>query len=179
MVKKALVLLAAIIIAIVAGRLLIRALASHETRLRWMVDDMVEAYNAGEAYDIGYYLAEDFVEGRHQIRRQTMILFLLRYFRERRHADGTFPLHAELIPLADKDPETPLRITVAGGEPPRATVELRVRFSGTPRAGGKDTSPPVSRLVGTLEFRTRCVLEDGRWKVLSAEHTVIEGERPF
>ena len=139
-----------------------------ETRIRWVIEEMVENFNDGDAGGVGDGLAADFFEQRHNYTRRELILTLLYTVNQHRRRDGSFSLRAELL--------SPPEISVHDEKPRTANVSVDVRIDRLPSVKKSDSPPKTWR---TLRFYGQCVLNDRAWEILSSTYEVINGSRPL
>ena len=136
----------------------IHALASDETRIRWMVEAMEEGFNDGSAKGATGGLGRDWRhEGMDGLDAETLRGMLLREFMELRRRDGELSVRIEV-------PEDTLAITVDGES---ATLECEALMER--RREGKWTGAWRSRIEGELRKG-----EEG-WEILRTRHEDLEG----
>ena len=139
------------------GRALYRALASDETKIRWMVQDMVEGYDEGDVGDcIGPFAADWRHEG-HEITRELLRGALIQTVLERD------PATKERVSRVDLD-EDALVVTVDGAS---AHVAGEARFSRLRRGAWE----PVWTMRAEAELEKR---EEG-WKIVRSRHQDVKG----
>ncbi len=150
-------------------------LASDETKIRWMLESLEEAFNDGSARRIGGALAEDFREIDSGLDRQQTILAFMGFVRRNLDAESEFLYRCELAELDDDS------ISIADGEEKTATVRVIVSFHRRAASSGKDgdDGSPREKRVSTIAFTGDLIVEEGRWKILRAAHELIDGRRPF
>lgn len=150
---------------------LVLSLASHPTRLRWLLADMEDAFNRGDAGDLASGLADGFRDEESRADRAQVRLYFLGVAQSRRAADGDFALRARVTPLVDAD------FTIdAGAEPPSAKANVEVRFFERQRSrDGVIEERSIARVEVAAVFR----LEAGDWKVHRARLRLVEGRDPF
>ena len=174
MLKKVFLILIALGLAAWIGYLLLYAFASHETRIRWLLQDMATSFNDGSAGGVARRLAEDFVDEDHNLDRATVHGYLAAFFVRQKLEHGNFPYHAEILDpdvIPELSEEDRIRIGVDDSDPPKATLGVRVRFS---ELIGENERKPI----GVAEFHATCVIEDGRWRLVRAGMRVLEGRMP-
>lgn len=137
--------------------LLIRFFASDETKIRWLVEQMEEAYNAGRPGSCVGPLAKDWSHEGYSLDRQLLLGGLFQSARDRDRETRQLRSRVEVD-------ESALRIAVTG---PRATLATEATFSRL-RAGKWEES---WRLALEAE------LEDGPdgWKFVTSRHTDLAG----
>jgi hypothetical protein len=118
-VLKAAALLA---IAVLAGRWIWRALASDETKIRWVCEDMLDGFNQMRTARVVRGLAPAFLDEssgvtREEVREVCIYVFM----NELDPDDKGFALRAEFVPEE-------WTVKVAEGTPKRATATLGARF---------------------------------------------------
>jgi len=139
------------------------ASASDDTRIRWLVADMLEGFNDSRAGRVVSGLSEDFSEDTVHVSREEIKGFLLQLF------------------LTERDPETKefrfkaeisdLQISVKGGDPPKASARLTATL--LQKSGAQWASAWV------VDVEAGLGKEDGDWKFFRSRHTSREGRRPF
>ena len=138
-------------------RALVYALVPPKTRVRWVVEEMLEGFNEARARPVLAGIAKDFVDETSQTRREDLHQVLAWMFLNETDDQGGFLWHAELVPES-------LAITVAEDEQ-SADVACSVNFA--VRRGTE------SRAVWDAHFRgTVAETEDGwQWtRVVEANH---------
>jgi hypothetical protein len=130
-VKRVLLALAAGLLLFLVGRALVRALASDETKIRWLIEDMAEGFDATRMDSVLVAFAEDFRDktsgaDRRNVREALAYLFLSAKDPETK----AFPYRVE-VDVAK------LAIDESPSEAPVADVELLARF--LDRRGGEES----------------------------------------
>lgn len=139
-----------------------------ETRIRWVIEEMAENFNDGDAAGVGDGLAADFFDKRHNYTRRELVLALLYTVNQHRRRDGSFSLRAELL--------SPPEISVHDEKPRTANVTVDVRIDRLPGVKKPDSPPKTWR---TLRFHGQCVRNDGTWEILSSTYEIINRGRPL
>lgn len=144
-----------------AGRSLVGWLVSEETKIRWRIEDALEAFDDNRTKGCLEIIADDWRHAGSSVDRDLLKGALIRLFFEARH-----PTTKEFRYDAELDEET-LAIEVTGERDARATVELR--FWRT------DREPPAVewhvRVAGEL------VRDERGWQFRRTEHETLAGER--
>lgn len=146
-------------------RLLVSKLVSDETKIRWMLEDMVEGFDEGDSGDTVSGLARTWTHAGRPIDRDMIKGYVFREWMESsRSSSGQYPWDVEI-------PEDSLTISVAAdGE--TATIELEAVFSEL--EGGGDAAAVWKpnwhvRIWGDLENT-----DDG-WRIVKSRHEDIQG----
>jgi hypothetical protein len=142
----------------IGGRWLVYALASDETRIRWMLGTMEEGYNSGDVGDAVGPLARDWSHEGHSLDRELVKGGLIRESLQDRD-----PETKELMRRVELDGET-LVVTVDGDA---ATLEVEASFA-RQREGAWETT---WRALVSGELRRG---EDG-WEIHRTRHRDLEG----
>lgn len=154
--------------------LAIHALASPETRLRWMLEEIETSFNDYHASGIRAALAEDFEARPRGVDRRTVMLFLMQFFQKSREADGSPSFRVEIE--RDADDELVFELKLEEGSPPTARVSVTVEFL---ENRGSGESSPEWKGVSRARFTADCAEVDGDWKIRGATREVESGELPF
>ena len=155
--KRLVLLLLAVVACSFLGRALYRALASDETKIRWMVRDMVEGYDEGDVGDCIGPFAEDWRHEGHEITRELLRGALLQTALERD------PATKQQLSSVDLD-EDSLVVEVDGAS---ARVACEARFSRLRRGAWE----PAWTLRAEAELEKR---EEG-WKIVRSRHQDVRG----
>jgi len=152
-----LIALAAVVLFLV-GRMVVRALADDETKIRWIVEEMRDGYNDGGVGDV---VGPLHLEWRHRgsgVDRDLVRGGLVREFFQERD-----PKTKQLTRRVDVDLDA-LEIEVTGDE---ATLGMEAAFS---RWRGEQWAEVWrARIEGDL------VRVDGRWRLLRSRHEDLAG----
>jgi len=135
-----------------------------ETRIRQLMETMVEAFNDRDAGDCAAGLADDFREETVKLGKPEVHALLVHlFFAQRDSRTGEVPYRIEVPPES-------LRVTLGpgGGE---AKVELIARFL---EDRGKGARP-----VWEAAISADIVKVDGEWRVKRSSHESASGKRPF
>lgn len=159
-------ILAAIVLVLggLALRLLVQGMASDETKIRWMLEEMVEGFDEGQAGQSISGLARDWTHEGRPIDRDTIRGYV--FGQTMQKGKGLpFPWDAEV-------PEETLVIEVApeGGS---ATLTAEVRFSELTGATSEEDGTWNERWHLRLEADVQ-ETEDG-WRIVSSRHEDIQG----
>lgn len=155
--KRILLGLVLAVAAVVAVRWVIGALASDETRIRWMVEEMVDGFNEGSARRATSGFAESWRYREETLRRDDLRGGLLAEFQQQRSRQ------ARRLTLRASVPE-PLAIEVAGDT---ARMELELHVEGL---RGEAWAPRWT-------MRVRAELERGEdgWRIVAVAKDDLEG----
>ena len=138
------------------------ALSSDETKIRWLLEGGVEAFNDVRPKSAVAPFADDWVDRTSGVRRDRLHTALVAMaFQERGHKSGIFPWVLTL-------PEERLMITVLGDDRAKATFECVLTRNAK---NGSETA---------WRFRVDAELRDGDdgWEITATEHETLEGRRP-
>ena len=139
------------------------ASVSDDTRIRWLVADMLEGFNDSRAGTVVSGLSENFTEDTTHVSRDEIKVFLVQlFFTERDPRTKEFRFKAEISNLETR---------VKGGDPPSATVRLTATL--LEKSGAQWASAWVVEVEGDLRK------EDGDWQFFRARYKSREGRRPF
>lgn len=149
--------LAALPLLYVGGGLVIRWLASDETEIRWIVEDMEEAYNAGDPSGCVESIARTWRHAGSELDRQMLFGALLRIAQERDRETRALRSRVEVDPQAAE-------IVVTGET---ATLTLEAAFQ---RRRGDEWKP-------SWQVRITAELVDGDdgWEIVASRHEDLEG----
>lgn len=146
------------------GRLLVRAVVSDETLVRWTVDDMLEGFNATRVAPILAALDASFVDETYGADRELVRAACVQlFFEETDSQTKEFRYRAEWAPPA-------VRLVEDADAAPRAEIDLEVSF--LRRKGGGEELVWKVLVAGQMEKR------DGAWRFVHSETRTLEGERP-
>lgn len=154
------ILLVAIAAAILffGGRALYRALASDETRIGWVIDDMVEGFNHTRMNPILAGLDVSFLDDTYGVDRDTLRAAAAQLFFE-----AVDPVTKQFLYRAECTVEK-LVVTDAS-----ATANLEARFF--VRKGESEALEWRASVEGELRE------QDGDWRFVRSRTTTVEGER--
>jgi hypothetical protein len=136
---------------------LVRACAADETKIRWLIADMEEAYNEGDAGDSVGPLARDWRHEGYSIDRQLLLGALFQASRERDRETK------QLLSRVEVD-EDAAAITVEGD---RATLECEALFSRLRRGTWEE--------AWRVRFTAELVEGDGGWEIVRSRHEDLRG----
>jgi len=155
--KKVALVLAALLALYLGVGWLIRMLASDETKIRWLVEGMEQAYNTGDAGDCVAPLARNWRHEGYEIDRQFLLGAVFQASRERDKETR------EMLTRVDVD-EDALAITVDGE---RATLAAEAVFSRLRKGEWQET----------WRIRVEGELVDGEdgWEILRTRHSDVRG----
>jgi hypothetical protein len=151
----------ALLLAFFAFFLLRRMLASDETRIRWMIDAMLEGFNDGRAGSVVDALASDFRDTTSGADRETVRQALVYLVMTYRDANHDFRLKGEMdvvaIDVGDEE----------GGKTGRA--EVIVRFFETSKLSGEP--------VWEVKVEILLVKPESGWRIRRTTHDTLRGRR--
>ncbi len=158
--KKIALVLAALLLALLAGRAVIRGMASEETKIRWLVQEEVESFNATSVSGCIDVLAPEYREITTGLDRSSLRGVLLYVFQKYRDQDSREFLYSLAAP------DELLVVTLRNEVETEAEAEFKVVLS--------ERGVPVWAIRVQAElFRG----EDG-WRFVSSRHETVEGARP-
>lgn len=161
---KRLVLVVVVALALLlAGRALVHALASHETRIEWVIDDMIEGFNDTRMNPILDGLDREFLDDTWGADRDTVRAAAAHLF-----FNALDPQTKRFLFRAEWTKES---IAVTGDEAPRADVVFEARFFET--KGEREELAWRVRVEGELHVNA-----DGDWCFARTRTTTTEGEKP-
>jgi hypothetical protein len=145
-----------------AGRALVRALASDETKIRWLVEDMADGFDRTRMDPILDGLAPDFVDqtsgaNRQEVREALAYLF----FNAKDERTKGFPYRVD-VEIA----QTTLARSESG--PPSAECRVNARFRDI--RGGKETTAWEIAVTAHLERG------DGGWRIRRSSYATKSGQ---
>jgi hypothetical protein len=159
--KKIVLAVLAIAVLFFGGRALLRALVSDETKIGWVVDDMIEGFNETDNDQVREGLDVNFLDEAYGVDRELVRLALAHlFFNAKDPATKKFLYHAEhtLGPVA---------ITKGESGAKSATTDLEVTFS---KRKGDALEPAWKiRVHATLEQK------DGRWRFFRTTTSTLSG----
>lgn len=158
--RKIALILAGLVLTFLAGRAVIRGMASEETRIRWLVQEEVEAFNATSIDRCMEVFASEYQEtttGLYRADLQRVLRYVFQKFRDRDSREFLYHLVApdELVDVVLRD---------------QAETEAEADFVVVLSERGV---PVWSIRVQAELFRG----EDG-WRFVSSQHSTVEGARP-
>jgi len=156
--KRALLVLVVLVVGYGGVRWLVGALASDETRIRWVVEEMVAGFNEGSAKRATSGLAETWKHEGTELRRDDLRGYLLAEFQQQRSRKG------RRLTLRVEVPEDALQVEVKGE---RAALGLEARFE---KLRGEEWQPLWRVHVDAALARG----EDG-WKIVETTKEDLEG----
>jgi len=154
--------LATVVLAFV-GRMLVRAVASDETKIRWRLEAMAEGFNETSNNACTEGLADDFLDESYGADRALVRQALAYLFFHRKD-----PVTRGFLYRVELPPES-MRIAVdEGGE--TARLEMIARFF--ERNGAAEEVAWETRIDAELVER------DGEWLIRRSEHQTLAGRMP-
>ena len=159
--RRILLGLAAALLLFLVGRAIVRALVSDETRIRWLVEDMAEGFDATRMDPVLVAFAEGYRDettgaDRSNVREALAYLFLT----EKDPRTKAFPYRVEVA-------ITKLAIDRSSPEKPAADCELLARF--LDRRGGEE------KLAWEVEIVSRWIRGEYGWRIASTRHETKSG----
>ena len=145
------------------GRALVHALASHETRVRWVIDDMVDGFNATRMNPILDGLDRDFLDDTWGADRDTVRAAAAHLF-----FDAVDPQTKRFLYRAEWEPQS---VVVSGDVSPVATVAFEVRFFEL--EGESESLAWKVRIEGDMHLDP-----ERDWCFARTRTTTLEGEKP-
>jgi len=145
----------------IVGWQIYRASLSDETRIRMLLDDCVDDFNARRVLSLmdGFTLDyEDSTSGTDRNRLQGALLYLF----QRRIDKKTRRFRYQIVM-----PEDSVRIEVAEGEP-RARADL-----------GLELVEDDRRVSWKLDVHAELIESDGVWRIRKSSYETVAGERPI
>ena len=159
--KRVLLAVALLIVAVVAGRAIYIASASDETRIRWVLQEEAEDFNNAAVLGILSGFASDYRDLTTGLDRPSLRGALVFVYQNRRDPrEGRFLYRVEL-------PEDALQIDV-DGDRAVATFPLRL-YEGLDEA---------ATLTWEVEITADLELRQGEWVIVQSRHETLQGERP-
>jgi hypothetical protein len=165
-VKRILLGLLALVALFFGLRALVRALASDETKIRWLIEDMTEGFNETRMNPVLSGLAQDFLaQGREtDADKASVRAGLAQLFLQRKDAQTKrFPYRAQV-------PEADFEVHVEPGEPRSAAADFLVDCD---ESQGEEWRPTWKAKV-----HAELVLGPGGWKIRRASLETRDGRRP-
>ena len=154
----------AAVIAFVAVRWIVHALASDETRIRWTLESMADGFNDTRTNKCLAGLAPDFRDETYGADRQDVQRGLARLFFEKKDPKTRgFLYRVEL-------PRDAMEIEVDANEARTARATVLARF--LEKQGDAESVAWETRIAAEL------VKRDGDWLVHGSEHTILVGRMP-
>ena len=158
--RKIALILAGLVLTFLAGRAVIRGMATEETKIRWLVQEEVEAFNATSISGCMEVFASEYQEtttGLYRADLQRVLLYVFQKFRDRDSREFLYHLVApdELVDVVLRDQAETM-----------AEADFKVVLS--------------ERGVPVWSIRVQAELfrgEDG-WRFVSSQHSTVEGARP-
>ena len=148
---------------------LVLTLASHETRIRGLIEEMERDFNEGSPSTLASGIAADFSHEESGANRQIVVLAFMQFVRRNLDNDKNFVHRCEMASIDSLAVATET-------DPPTGRAEVTVRFF---RRGSNSSVDDPGQHVGTVTFAADLVVEGGDWKVVGTTHRVIEGRRPY
>ncbi len=158
--KKIALILAALVLALLVGRAVIRGMADEETKIRWLVQEEVEAFNATSVsgcMDLFTPEYQEITTGLDRSSLRHILLYVFQKYRDRDSREFLYSLAA---------PDELLDVTLRDEAETKARADFKVVLS--------ERGAPVWTIRVLAEL-TRG--EDG-WRFVSSGHETVEGARP-
>ncbi len=156
--KRALLVVSAVFFLFFLGRWIVIALASDETKIRWLVENMEDGYNEADAGDCIGPLAEDWTHEGYEVERELIADGIRRDYLQDRDRDTK-----KLLRRVDIDEDT--LVVEVDGDTARFTVE--VIFERLQNGEWEETW----RMRAHAELRAG---DDG-WKIHRTRHEDLSG----
>ena len=156
--KRLFLLALAAVVLLLVGKMVVRALADDETKVRWIVEEMRDGYNEGDVGDVVGPLHREWSHRGSGVDRDLVRGGLVREFFQERD-----PKTKQLTRRVDVDLDA-LEIDVAGDE---AALGLEATFS---RRRAEAWEP-----VWRARIDAELVRVDGRGRLLRSRHEDLEG----
>lgn len=147
---------------------LVLTLASDETRIRWLIEDMESGFNDGSVSSLAAGIAEDFSHDSGATRNIVLLAFM-QFVRRNLDNDRNFRHRCEVASIDE------ISVT-ANSDPPSGSATVTVRFFRRP---SKPSVDDPGKYVGTVTFEADLVVEGGDWKIIRTLHRTIDGRRPY
>jgi hypothetical protein len=148
----------------VAGRWLVHALASDETRIRWRLEDMADGFNRTRTDACLAGLALDFRDETYGAERQDVRQGLARIFFEKKD-----PVTRGFLYRLDL-PRESIKIDAPSADEMTAQVEMLARFF--------EQHGEEEELAWETRIKAEVVELDGDWYVRRTEHETLAGRLP-
>mgnify|MGYP001160506611 CR=1 FL=1 len=162
--KRVLLGLLALALLCFGVRAIVHALASDETKIRWVVEDMTDGFNETRMNPIMSGLAQDFLEDGWGADKELARAGLAQLFLQSKDPrTRKFPFRAQV-------PEAECSIRVQAGEPRTAEMDLVALFE---QSQGEEWHSAWKARV-----HAQLVLGPGGWKIRRARLDTLEG-RPL
>jgi hypothetical protein len=158
--RKVVPIAVALVVAVLAGRAVYRSMASEETRIRWLVQEEVEAFNSASISGCMAGFAMEYEDTTLRLDRTTMQGVLLHTFRKRRDPESGEFLYSIQIP------DESVEVTLVGDDQIQAEVVFPVVLS--------EAGVPVWELAVHGELRR----DESGWAFVSSWHETVVGARP-
>ena len=158
--KKIALILAALVLALLVGRAVIRGMADEETKIRWLVQEEVEAFNSTSVsgcMDLFTAEYQEITTGLDRASLRHILLYVFQKYRDRDSREFLYSLAA---------PDELLDVTLRDEAETEAVADFKVVLS--------ERGAPVWTIRVLAEL-TRG--EDG-WRFASSRHETVEGARP-
>lgn len=161
--KRLLLVVVGALAVYLAGRALVHALASHETRIGWVIDRMVEGFNDTRMSPILAGLDREFLDDTWGADRDTVRAAAAHlFFNELDHQTKEFLFRAEW---------TLESLEVSEADAPSAKIVLEARFF--ERRGESEELAWRVRVEGEMHLDP-----EGRWCFARTRTTTLEGQKP-
>lgn len=161
--KRAVFLLVAALAAFLVGRAIVHSLASDETRIRWVIEDMAEGFDGTRMDPILRGLARDYLDESSGADRDTLrqaLAYL--FFTAKEETTKRFPYRVEVTISRIATTEEP------DGKK-TASCEMTARF--LERAGEEE------ELAWEVEGTAQLKEEEGDWRIRRTSHATRAGSR--
>jgi hypothetical protein len=158
--KRLLLLLVLGIAVFAGGRALYRSLASDETRIGWLLQDEVDAFNGASVLNLMPHFAADYRDDTAGVDAQMLRGGVAWAWQNQRGANGQFAWHLEL-------PEHAGTVTIDGDA---ATAVFPLELF--------DGAGDAAQMVWSLRVDAKLLRKDGEWWIARSTHQTIAGRAP-
>jgi hypothetical protein len=162
--KRALPALLALLVLFFAVRAVARALASDETKIRWVLEDMADGFNDTRMNPILAGLDPEFLDEHWGADREMVRAGLAQLFLQAKDAQTKkFPYRVAL-------PESELKTVVQPTEPRTAETDLVAAF--------EQSQGEVWQPAWKIRVHAQWTLLPGGWRIKHTQTVEVEGKRP-
>ena len=163
--KRTLQIAALLVVLGLGVRMLVRGLAAEETKIRWVIEEMVAGFDDGHAGNAISGLAESWRHEGRSVERDMIRGFVFAESMQNRESEtGAFRWDAEL-------PEETWSVEL-GPEERSATVRTEVRFAYLVRL---QDGEPVWEPRWHIRLEAELERLDGDWRVVRSRHEDLQG----
>jgi hypothetical protein len=144
------------------------ALASEETRIRWLIQEMADDFNRSRPRACAEGLADDFRDDGSRVGKEEVTAYLLHLFLAARD-----PKTKEFLYRVEV-PDEGFEVKVEPGEPPRARANLVPRFQEL----RSDSPDGAARPIWEVRLEAWLTKTDDGWKVSRSHYETVSGKPP-